>query len=183
MIIAAVAFVIAIVAGFLAWFTLSGSEYTLVSDSYNAAILYITKGSASLSSSGGLGSTLYKSATSNPSVIVTFALALVFWPAFLVAGVIDLLRRAISITPFVWGLIAFIFAGVMNSEASGSLGLGAWVDLVAAIIWLVAYVFGRVQAGRAMTPKAPVSERVPERSPPSSPAGSTGSSPQNSTNP
>ncbi|MFZ3356493.1 MAG: hypothetical protein WA549_07025 [Thermoplasmata archaeon] len=152
---------IGFIAGLLSWFVISGSNFTLLTDSYHALYVYGTQGGSALGMSSALGAALYKASTSNPIVLVAFAIVLFFWPAMIVSSAFSLLIRSFGPYPFVWGLIAFVFAYIMMYYAGDSLGTGAYLDLVAAIIFLVASITVRqaraVPAAAAPAPTAPPS--------------------------
>jgi hypothetical protein len=156
---------IGFIAGLLSWFVISGSNFTLLTDSYHALYIYGTQGGSALGMSSALGAALYKDSTANPIVLVAFAIVLFFWPAMIVSSAFSLLIRSFGPYPFVWGLIAFVFAYIMMYYAGDSLGTGAYLDLVAAIIFLVASITVR-QARIAYTPTAPAPE-APATPPPS----------------
>lgn len=145
---------IGFIAGLLSWFVISGTNFTLLTDSYHALYIYGTQGGSALGMSSALGAVLYKDSTANPIVLVAFAIVLFFWPAMIVSSAFSLLIRSFGPYPFVWGLIAFVFAYIMMYYAGDSLGIGAYLDLVAAIIFLVASI--TVRQARAV-PAAPVS--------------------------
>ncbi len=132
-----VAVLLALLAGFLAWFSISGWSGSLLPDAYNAMYVYATKGSASLNTYSPLGAMLFKESTSNPIVLFAFAVVLFFWPAMVVSGTYSVLARSFGPYPFIWGLVAFIFAYVMVYYAKDSLGIGAYLALVAAVLFLV----------------------------------------------
>ena len=94
-----VALVVGLAAGFLSWFQISGSGYPLVSDSYNAVYVYASQGGSALSSLNSLGNLLASSAASNAGVVVAFALVLFFWPAMLVAGLINEVGKTVRWQP------------------------------------------------------------------------------------
>lgn len=154
-----VAVLLGLLAGFLSWFNLHGSGFTLVSDSYRAVYVYATQGSSALSGLGSLGSTVYNAASSNPIVVVTFGVTLVFWPALIISGLIDVGLRNIRVTPFVWGLIAFLSADVMMNSAKGSLAIGGYLDLGASILWIAAFAVGKVTRTKAVRVPAEATTR------------------------
>jgi len=176
-VLALFALVIGLVAGLLSWFVVSGTGFSLLNDSYHAMYIYGTQGSGALRSNSALGSTLYNASTSNPIVLITFAIVLFFWPAMLVSGVFSIALRSFGPYPFVWGLIAFIFAYLMVYFAGDTLGIGGYLDLVAAILFLVATLTVR----RAKAAPAPPIAGPPTAAPTtSSPAESAASSPPKS---
>jgi hypothetical protein len=145
-----VALLLGLISAFLAWFVFSGSSVTLLPDSYNSMIVYGTQGSSALASSNALGAALYASSTSDPVLLVAFAIVLFFWPAMLVSGTYNALARSFAPYPFIWGLIAFIFAYILNYKAPATNGIGVWLVLVASIIFLVASILGRFVQPKAM---------------------------------
>ncbi|MFZ1023082.1 MAG: hypothetical protein WAN87_02985, partial [Thermoplasmata archaeon] len=95
---------IGFIAGLLSWFVISGSNFTLLTDSYHALYVYGTQGGSALGMSSALGAALYKASTSNPIVLVAFAIVLFFWPAMIVSSAFSLLIRSFGPYPFVWRL-------------------------------------------------------------------------------
>jgi hypothetical protein len=144
------------VAGLLSWFVISGTNFNLLTDSYHALYVYGTQGGTVLGMNSALGHTLYSNSSSNPIVLVAFAIVLFFWPAMIVSSAFSLLIRSFGPYPFVWGLIAFIFAYIMIYYAGNgdSLGIGAYLDLAAAVIFLVASVTVRHVPTPASPPPA-----------------------------
>jgi len=132
-----------LLAAFLAWFVISGSSVALLPDSYHSMYVYGMQGSSALKSSNALGATLVGSSTSDPVVLIAFAIILFFWPAMLVSGLYSVLARSFTAYPAVWGLIAFVFAYVLVYKAGATLGVGAWLALVAAVLFLAAAITGR----------------------------------------
>lgn len=136
-----VAVLLALIAGFLVWFSISVAGWSgtspLLPDAYNAMYVYATKGSTSLNTYSPLGAMLVKESTANPIVLFAFAVVLFFWPAMVVSGVYSVLARAYGPYPFIWGLVAFVFAYITVYYAGDSLGIGAYLALVAAILFLV----------------------------------------------
>jgi hypothetical protein len=130
-------FALAIVAGFLSWFVISGSSYPLVTAAYNAMYIYGTKGSAALGSLNSLGAMLVAQSTAHPEVLLAYAIVLFFWPAMVVSGLWSLIVRSFGPYPFIWGLIAFVFAYVMVYYAGAALGIGAFLALVGAVLYLI----------------------------------------------
>lgn len=161
-IVTLVAFLLALLSGFLAWFSISGSSFTLLADSYHAIYVYGTQGSSALKASSILGSTLVSASTSNPIVLVAFTAVLFFWPAMVGSGLYNAAARSFGPYPFVWGLVAFVFAYVMIYYASASLGVGAYLALVAAIVFLVATLIAPRGPTAKPTPTAPP---VPDAAP------------------
>jgi hypothetical protein len=159
-VISLVALVIALIAGILTWFVISGSQFSLLYDGYHAMYVYIAQGSGALQASSALGALLYNSSTSNAIVLVAFAIILFFWPAMLVSGAFNLIVRSYGPYPFVWGTVAFIFAYIMMHYGSGTLGVGAYLDLVAAILFLVAWITVR-RAPAARPQPAPRYQQTP----------------------
>lgn len=147
--------VVGLVAGLLTWFTIAGTNVSLLTDSYHAMYVYGTQGASALRDSGVLGSTLFASATTNAVVLVSFAIVLFFWPAMLVSGVVNSVLRSYGPYPFVWGLITFVFAYVfVYYVSSASLGIGAYLDLIAALIFLAATIAVRRPAAAPAPPAA-----------------------------
>ncbi len=139
-VLSAVALVLGLIAGLLTWFVISGSQFSLLYDGYHAMYVYLAQGSSALQASSALGALLYSSSTSNAIVLIAFAIILFFWPAMLVSGAFNLIMRSYGPYPFIWGTIAFIFAYIMMYYGSGTLGIGAYLDLIAAILFLVAAI-------------------------------------------
>ena len=128
-----------LVSAFLTWFTISGSNFTLLPDAYNAMWVYITKGSSGLQTLNAFGEYLVKGSTSNPLVIIGFALVLFFWPATLVSSIYNMAAREFAPYPFIWAIIAFISAYIMvHFGSDASLGEGTYLLLAGAILMLVA---------------------------------------------
>jgi hypothetical protein len=141
--VGAVALLVALVAGFFPWFDIPAGNYTLP-NGYGAAYAYATGGSSGLSAYGPLGAAIASAAINNALVVVTFALVLFFWPAMLVSGLINEVGRTIRWQPALWGLIAYISAWVMMSYSGlGSVGYGGWLDLLAVVLFIVAYLLAR----------------------------------------
>ena len=138
-----VAVLLGFLSAFLAWFVFSGTSVALLPDTYHSMITYITQGSGGLQSSNVLGAALVASSTSDPVLLLAFAMILFFWPAMLLSGLYNAVARSFAAYPFVWGLITFIFAYVLVWKASATLGIGAWLALAAAVLFLVASILGR----------------------------------------
>lgn len=169
-VITLVAVLLALLAGFLVWFSISGWSGSLLPDAYNAMYIYATKGSTSLSTYSPLGALLVKESTANPIVLFAFAVVLFFWPAMVVSGVYSVLARSFGPYPFIWGLVAFIFAYVMMYYGGDSLGIGAYLALVAAVLFLVGAA--TVRRPRPV-PTATPSSSTPAPVPPTEPTAST----------
>ncbi len=101
-------------------------------------------------------------------MVVAFALLLFFWPAMLVSGLINEVGRTIRWQPALWGVIAYVSARVMMSYSGlGSVGYGGWLDLVAVVLFIVAYLLARRSRGD-MTSSSTAATPV---SPPQQPSG------------
>ena len=158
----AIALILGVIAGFLAWYQIGGGGggYSVgggggynLPDSYSLAVTYATKGASALQAANSLGAMVASNAVSSTLAAVMWVIVLFFWPAMLVSGLINLVGRTIRWQPFLWGVIAFIGAWVFMYENGGSLGYGGWLDLVAAILFLVAYLMARASSPKAsMTP-------------------------------
>jgi len=173
MILTGIGFLFAVICGFLEWFSISGSSFTILPDAYRAMYVYITQGSSSLQTSNALGAMLVHASTSNPIVLVGFALVLFFWPAMFVSSLFNLAARSYGPYPFVWGLVLFIGAYITVHFSSNSLASGAYFGLVGAVILLIASLTYRA-------PKPAASATTADTTPPST-SGATAST--NSTPP
>ena len=173
-VIGLIALIVGLVAGLLTWFQLQDAGYALPA-AYNAAYVYAAQGGSALSALNSLGNLLATDASSNALVVVLFALVLFFWPAMLVAGLVNEAGRAIRWQPALWGIIAFITAYVMMYEANDSIGLGVWLDLLAVILIIHAYLTAtkqKMQPEPPPTPPAPAPASPPPQGAPPSQGGS-----------
>lgn len=172
-VISLIAVLLALIAGFLVWFSISVSgtsgTSTLIPDAYSAMYVYATKGSVSLNTYSTLGAMLVKESTSNPIVLFAFSVVLFFWPAMLVSGTYSVLARSYGPYPFIWGLVAFVFAYILVYYAGDSLGIGAYLALVAAVLFLVGTA--TVRRPRAVPSVAPPAS-TPVTAPPPEPSAS-----------
>lgn len=130
-----IALALGLIAAALAWFGISGSQFSLL-DAYHVTYVYIAQGSTPLQASGPLGALLYTSAASDPTVLLAFAVIVLFWPAMLVSGTVNLITRSYAGYPFAWGLIVFISSYVMMHYGGSTLGTGAYLELFAAVLFL-----------------------------------------------
>jgi hypothetical protein len=159
---AIIALVVGLVSGFMTWVTLrqittsnhffNAADYRLVPDAYNAVYIFATKGASVLASNSSLGAALANAST---TTLVAFALILIFWPVMLLSGLLDIARRKIRIYPFIWGVIAFLALILITPSIPGSLGIGPYIDLAAAILFLVAWMLSRSQSARRVPPQTP----------------------------
>jgi hypothetical protein len=77
-------------------------------------------------------------------VVVAFALVLFFWPAMLLSGLINKVGRTIRWHPALWGVIAYVSAWLMMTNSGlGSVGNGGWLDLLAVVLFIIAYLLAR----------------------------------------
>ena len=151
----AIALLVGVIAAFFAWYVLTTASYTII-DSYNLAVTYATKGASGLQAANSLGALVASNATGNAIALVMWVIVMFFWPAMLVSGLINLLGRTIRWHPTLWGLIAFIGAYVFMYENNDSTGNGALLDLIAAVLFLIAYFLARAsQPKQTMTPATP----------------------------
>ncbi len=152
--IGGVALIVALIAGFLSWFIVGGVSFTLI-DGYRASWAYLTGGYSSLASYSLLGSAVESAALDHTLVTVSFVLVLVFWPAMLVSGAINEVGRTLRWQPALWGILALVFTYLAMTEYdTGSVGYGAYaLDLLAVILFLVAYVVDRMIAKRRQRAK------------------------------
>jgi len=143
--VALVALIVAAISGFIAWFNIGGSGFSLM-DAYVLVLGYASRGVAAFGTQ--LGAIVYSATTGHPDLLVAFVIVLVFWPAMVVSGLVEIVGRGVRPHPGIYGIIAFIasyfFVNAASSRGlvpSGSmaLGTGAWLSLAAIIIFFVAY--------------------------------------------
>ncbi len=75
--------------------------------------------------------------------LILLGVVLLFWPAMLVSGLITLARRRIRVHAFIYGVIAVIAALVIRSDLSGQLGVGPYVSLGGAVLFLIGWMLWR----------------------------------------
>ena len=160
------ALIVGVASGFLSWFQLTAvfveldPGFTLVTDSYNAVYVYATQGTYQLNAVNSLGNLLVYFASANPVVVVAFAFVLFFWPAMIVSGLVNEVGKTIRWLPALWGIIAFVSAYVMMAVAKQSVGVGAWLDLCAAALFVLSFFVAKKVTG-VPAPPSPAGPSVP----------------------
>ncbi len=154
--VAAIGFMTVFVSGFLRWFVVHQSAYTLV-DGLQIMLNFASGGPSSAATNSGLGAMLTTASMSYPVLLVSFAFVLVFWPAMLVAGLVEIFGKRIRPHPGIYGMMgltmAAFFAQSMTVDLGSSVGLGAgfYLSAIAVALFFLAYFLYK---GASKTTKA-----------------------------
>jgi uncharacterized membrane protein YtjA (UPF0391 family) len=154
-IVALVAFVVALISGVLAWFVKGSNSYSLI-NGYEFVIKLVSGGlsSSSPAFSSGLGTLISPSSSNFTLLLLTLTITLIFWPACVVSGLIELLGRSVRPHPAIYGIIGLITAYLFASSISGTaVGVGFILEVVAVIVFFVAYFVDRASASRRKEPR------------------------------
>jgi hypothetical protein len=149
-IVALIAFFVALISGFLAWFVMSTASYSLI-DGYQFVIKLVSGGISTSAFNSGFGSMMPTSSSNFTLLLLIVAITLIFWPACVVSGLIELVGRSVRPHPAIYGIIALISGYIFLTTAKATIGIGFWLEVVAVIIFFVAYfVDGATRRARTL---------------------------------
>jgi len=151
LIIGGIGILIALIAGFLSFTIIGNQQYNIISY-YSLVMEYASRGGESEAFNEGLGLLLKEAANRAGDVLVSVVLLLIFWPATIIGGGLEILSKKVKVQAGIYGIIAFISSYFIVNAANSrnlieevSLGIGAYILLIASIILIVAFVLERIK--------------------------------------
>ena len=147
--IGGIGILIALIAGFLSFTVIGKQQYNLI-NYYSLVMEYASKGGESEAFNEGLGLLLKEAANKAGDVLIAVALLLIFWPATIIGGGLEILSKNVKVQAGIYGIIAFISSYFIVNAANSrnliegiSLGIGAYILLIASIILIVAFILSK----------------------------------------